>query len=336
MKHESFEPSGSFFMLNENTMLGQGDCLELMKHIPDGSVDLILTDPPYGTTACKWDSVIPFESMWVELKRIIKSNGVIVLFASQPFTTKLIHSNMEMFRYLWVWEKEQGVNFLSANKQPMKVHEDIIIFYTDLGGQRGAASEYNPIRDYLKNERKLAGLTAKKAKNILGNTMGGHYFTNGVQFCIPTEENYKKLQSTGFFSLSYSELKRWCDELELNIKTPTYNPQMTIGVPYVSGGGNSGEVTSGVQKIQTKNTGTRYPRSIQKFKRETGLHPTQKPVALLEYLIKTYTQESETVLDFTMGSGSTGVACVNTGRKFIGIEMDDNYFNIAKKRIQES
>ena len=336
MKYESFEPSGSFFMLNENTMLGQGDCLELMKHIPDGSVDLILTDPPYGTTACKWDSVIPFELMWVELKRIIKSNGVIVLFASQPFTTKLIHSNMEMFRYSWVWEKEQGVNFLSANKQPMKVHEDIIIFYTDLGGQRGAASEYNPIRDYLKNERKLAGLTAKKAKNILGNTMGGHYFTNGVQFCIPAEENYKKLQSTGFFSLSYSELKRWCDELELSIKTPAYNPQMTIGVPYVSGGGNSGEVTSGVQKIQTKNTGTRYPRSIQKFKRETGLHPTQKPVALLEYLIKTYTQESETVLDFTMGSGSTGVACVNTGRKFIGIEMDDNYFNIAKKRIQES
>ena len=320
----------------ENVWLMKGNCLDRMKEIPSCSVDMVLTDPPYGTTACKWDSVIPFESMWVELKRIIKSKGVIVLFASQPFTTKLIHSNMEMFRYSWVWEKEQGVNFLSANKQPMKVHEDIIIFYTDLGGQRGAASEYNPIRDYLKNERKLAGLTAKKAKNILGNTMGGHYFTNGVQFCIPTEENYKKLQSTGFFSLSYSELKRWCDELELNIKTPTYNPQMTIGVPYVSGGGNSGEVTSGVQKIQTKNTGTRYPRSIQKFKRETGLHPTQKPVALLEYLIKTYTQESETVLDFTMGSGSTGVACVNTGRKFIGIEMDDNYFNIAKKRIQES
>ena len=336
MKYESFEPSGSFFMLNENTMLGQGDCLELMKTIPDGSVDMILTDPPYGTTACKWDSVIPIEPMWEQLKRIIKSNGVIVLFASQPFTTKLIHSNMEMFRYSWVWEKEQGVNFLSANKQPMKVHEDIIIFYTDLGGQRGAASEYNPIRDYLKNERKLAGLTAKKAKNILGNTMGGHYFTNGVQFCIPTEENYKKLQSTGFFSLSYSELKRWCDELELNIKTPTYNPQMTIGVPYVSGGGDSGEATGGVQKIQTKNTGTRYPRSIQKFKREVGLHPTQKPVALLEYLIKTYTQENETVLDFTCGSGSTGVAAKNTNRKFIGIELDQNYFEIAKKRIQES
>ena len=336
MKHESFKPSGSFFMLNENTMLGQGDCLELMKHIPDGSVDAIICDPPFGTTACAWDSVIPFEPMWAELKRIIKSNGVIVLFASQPFTTKLIHSNMEMFRYSWVWEKEQGVNFLSANKQPMKVHEDIIIFYTDLGGQRGAASEYNPIRDYLKNERKLAGLTAKKAKNILGNTMGWHYFTNGVQFCIPTEENYKKLQSTGFFSLSYNELKRWYDELGLNIKTPTYNPQMTIGVPYVSGGGDSGEVTGGVQKVQTKNAGTRFPRSIQKFKREIGLHPTQKPVALLEYLIKTYTQENETVLDFTMGSGSAGVAAKNTNRKFIGVELDQNYFEIAKKRIQDS
>ena len=336
MKYESFEPSGSFFMLNENVTLGHGDSLELMKHIPDGSVDMVLADPPYGTTACKWDSIIPFEPMWAELKRIIKSNGVIVLFASQPFTTKLIHSNMEMFRYSWVWEKEQGVNFLSANKQPMKVHEDIIIFYTDLGGQRGAASEYDPIRNYLKNERKLAGLTAKKAKNILGNRMGGHYFTNGVQFCIPSEENYKKLQSTGFFGLSYSELKRWYDELGLNIKTSTYNPQMTIGVPYVSGGGDSGEVTGGVQKIQTKNTGTRFPRSIQKFKREAGLHPTQKPVALLEYLIKTYTDKKMTVLDNCMGSGSTGVAAKNTNRKFIGIELDQNYFEIAKKRIQDS
>lgn len=316
--------------------LMQGDCLELLKTIPDGSVDMILTDPPYGTTACKWDSVIPLEPMWAELKRIIKSNGVIVLFASQPFTTKLIHSNMEMFRYSWVWEKEQGVNFLSAKKQPMKVHEDIVIFYTDLGGQRGAASEYDPIRNYLKNERKLAGLTAKKAKNILGNGMGGHYFTNGVQFCIPSEENYKKLQSTGFFSLPYSELKRWYDELGISIKTSTYNPQVTMGSPYISGKGDSGEVTGGVQKTQTKNTGTRYPRSIQKFKRETGLHPTQKPVALLEYLIKTYTQEGETVLDFTMGSGSTGVAAKNLNRNFIGIELDEKYFNIAKERINDN
>lgn len=336
MKYESFEPSGSFFMLNENTMLGQGDCLELMKTIPDGSVDMILTDPPYGTTACKWDSVIPLEPMWAELKRIIKPNGAIVLFGSEPFSSMLRCSNLKMFKYDWVWEKEQGVNFLCAKKHPLKVHEDIVVFYTDLGGQRGAAKEYNPIRNYLKNERKLSGLTAKKIKELLGSRMGEHYFTNGIQFCIPSEDSYKKLQSTGCFSLPYSELKRWYDELGLNIKTPTYNPQMTIGAPYVSGGGDSGEVTGSVQKIQTKNTGTRYPRSIQKFKRETGLHPTQKPAALLEYLIKTYTQENETVLDFTMGSGSTGVAAKNTNRKFIGIELDQNYFEIAKKRIQES
>lgn len=336
MKFESLEPNGSFFMLNENTMLGRGDCLELMKQIPDGSVDMVLTDPPYGTTACKWDSVIPFEPMWAELKRIIKPNGVIAMTSSQPFTTALIHSNMEMFRYSWVWEKEQGVNFLCAKKHPLKVHEDIVVFYTDLGAQRGAAKEYNPIRNYLKNERKLSGLTAKKIKELLGDRMGGHYFTNGIQFCIPSEGNYKKLQSTGCFSLPYDELKTWYDELGANIKAPTYNPQMTMGAPYVSGKGCSGEVTGGVQKIQTENTGTRYPRSIQRFKREVGLHPTQKPVSLLKYLIKTYTQENETVLDFTMGSGSTGVAAKSTGRKFIGIEMDQNYFEIAKKRIQES
>lgn len=336
MKYESLEPNGSFFMLNENTMLGQGDCLELMKSIPGGSVDLILTDPPYGTTACKWDSVIPFEPMWDELKRIIKPNGVIAMTASQPFTTALIFSNMEMFRYSWVWEKEQGVNFLSVKKHPMKVHEDVVIFYTDLGKQRGSAKEYQPIREYFKKERQATGLSSKQINELLGNCMAWHYFTNGIQFCIPLEDNYKKLQSTGRFSMPYCEIKAWYELLGSNIKSPTYNPQMTNGEPYKSGKGNSGDVTGAVLKIQTKNSGTRYPRSIQRFKRETGLHPTQKPVALLEYLIKTYTQESETVLDFTMGSGSTGVACVNTGRKFIGIEMDDNYFNIAKKRIQES
>ena len=336
MKYESFEPSGSFFMLNENTILGHGDCLELMKQIPEGSVDMVLTDPPYGTTACKWDSVIPFEPMWAELKRIIKPNGVIAMTSSQPFTTALIHSNMEMFRYSWVWEKEQGVNFLCVKKHPLKVHEDIVVFYTDLGAQRGAAKEYNPIRNYLKNERKLSGLTAKKIKELLGNRMGEHYFTNGIQFCIPSEDSYKKLQSTGCFSLPYDELKTWYDELGANIKAPTYNPQMTMGAPYVSGSGDSGEATGSVQKIQTKNTGTRYPRSIQKFKRETGLHPTQKPAALLEYLIKTYTQENETVLDFTAGSMSTAIACINTNRKGIMIEKDDHYFKVGSDRVDQA
>lgn len=232
---------------DDNLWLMLGDCLERMKEIPDGSVDAIICDPPYQMTACKWDSIIPLEPMWAELKRVIKPNGAIVMTASQPFTTTLIASNMKMFRYCWVWEKEQGVNFLLAKKQPMKVHEDVCVFYR---------------------------------------------------------------------------------------KQPAYNPQMTAGKPYTSGKGGSGEVTGSVTKIQTQNGGTRYPRSIQAVKRETGLHPTQKPVALMEYLIKTYTNEGETVLDFAFGSGSTGVACVNTNRDFIGIEMNQGYFDIAKQRIE--
>ena len=224
--------------------LYKGDCLELMNSITDGSIDMILCDLPYGTTACKWDTVIPFEPLWAHYKRVIKPNGAIVLFGSQPFTSALIMSNIKMFKYCWIWEKEQGVNFLMAKKAPMKVHEDICIF-------------------------------------------GGN----------------------------------------------AYSPQMTTGKPYLSGKGNSGEVTGNIKKIQTKNNGTRYPRSVIKINRETGIHPTQKPVALLEYLIKTYTNEGETILDNCMGSGSTGVAAKNLNRKFIGIEKDDNYFNIASERI---
>lgn len=232
----------------DDLWLMHGDCLELMKEIPDGSVDLILCDLPYGTTACKWDTVIPFEPLWEQYRRIAKKNAAIVLTASQPFTTALIASNLKEFRYTWVWEKEQGVNFLLAKKQPMKVHEDVCVFY--------------------------------------------------------------RMQ-------------------------PVYNPQMTAGKPYTSGKGDSGEVTGRVTKTQTQNDGTRYPRSIQAVKRETGMHPTQKPVALMEYLIRTHTNEGETVLDNAAGSFTTGVACVNLNRKFIGIEKDKNYFDIGVNRIKE-
>lgn len=230
-----------------NLMLG--DCLERMKEIPDGSVDLILADPPYGTTACKWDSVIPFDLMWNELKRIIKPNGAIVLFGSEPFSSMLRVSNLKMFKYDWIWEKEQGANFMLCKYQPYKVHETISVF--------------------------------SQARH-------------------------------------------------------DYFPQMMEGKPYLSGKGTSGDITGNVTKTQTKNTGTRYPRSIQKVNTEKSkgsFHPTQKPVDLMEYLIKTYTQEGETVLDFCMGSGSTGVAAKNLNRKFIGIEKDEKYFEIAKQRL---
>ena len=247
-------------MNNLDLFTTQGDyslsnacCLTAMQHIPDGSVDMVLCDLPYGTTACKWDVVIPFEPLWEHYKRVIKPNGAIVLTASQPFTTTLVASNIRDFRYCWVWEKEQGVNFQLAKKQPLKVHEDICIFY-------GAQPTYNP---------------------------------QGLSDCVIQKSNRGK-------------------------------------------GGRLGHIASENKRSGYVQTKTGYPRSIQKFGRETGQHPTQKPVALMEYLIRTYTNEGETVLDNAMGSGTTGVACANTGRKFIGIERDATYFDIAKRRIEEA
>jgi len=234
--------------------LMQGDCLEVMKQIPDGSVDMVLTDPPYGTTACKWDSIIPLEPMWEQLKRVIKPNGAIVMTASQPFTTTLIASNMKMFKYCWVWEKNKGSNFQSVKYQPFKEHEDLCVFYKSMPTY---------------NEQRID--RSKSGKNRLKYGMAKSRGINPV---------------TG-----------------LSTETKKQDPEK------------------------------RAPRSIIRFNCEMGKHPTQKPVALMEYLIKTYTNENETVLDFTMGSGTTGVAAKNLNRKFIGIELDENYFNIAKERI---
>lgn len=235
-----------------------GDCLERMKEIPDGSVDMVLTDPPYGTTACKWDSVIPFDSMWAELKRIIKPNGAIVLFGSEPFSSVLRCSNLKMFKYDWVWNKTKPQGFLNAKARPLVEHELI------------------------------------------------HVFSSGT--CTSTS------------------------------KTMTYNPQGLINVDVLLKNTDTesmGKRKSRKSGSEYKQTQSGYPRSILRYAHDQSkLHPTQKPVALLEYLIKTYTQEGETVLDFTMGSGSTGVAALNTNRKFIGIELDEGYFNIAKDRIE--
>lgn len=230
--------------------LKQGDCLELMKDIPDKSVDMILCDLPYGVTSNKWDSIIPFEPLWESYHRVIKDNGAIVLFSQMPFTVDLVASNYKDFRYEWIWEKLSASGHLNANRMPMKKHENILVFY-------------------------------------------------------------KKL--------------------------PTYNPQFTEGKPYVATySTHSSNYGKQKDNITTINDGKRYPVDIIKFNNDRGLHPTQKPVELLEYLIKTYTNEGDTVLDNCMGSGSTGVACVNTCRNFIGIELDGGYFEIAKSRISEA
>ena len=230
----------------------QGDCLERMKEIESGSVDAIITDPPYGTTACKWDSVIPLEPMWEQLKRIIKPNGAIVLFGAEPFSSLLRCSNIKDFKYDWVWEKSKATGFLNSKKQPLRAHEIISVFYS---------------------------------------------------------------------------------------KPPTYNPQMTEGVAYNKGvrkEQTQNDVYSSFDQVEVKSDGLRFPRSVQYFKTaesEGGFHKTQKPVALMEYLIKTYTNEGETVLDFTAGSGTTGVAAINTNRNAILIEKNPNYCEIIKRRI---
>ena len=317
--------------MNEKIQIFCGDCLELMKNIPDGSVDLVLTDPPYGTTACKWDSVIPFEPMWGELKRIVKRGGAIVLFGSEPFSSLLRASNIDWYKYDWIWEKPNGSGFLSAKKAPLKNHENISVFFqapTD-----DTTNAFYSLKEYFQNEKQKSGLSSKQIQELLGNYMQSHYFTSGTQFAIPNEKDYKKLQSTGFWAKDYEEIKK-----EYEGAFNTYNPQFAEGKPYQCKQGRLAEVITGTSVGKsthiTKSDGKRYPKTVLKFNKETGSHPTQKPVDLLEYLINTYTNEGETVLDFTMGSGSTGVACINTNRNFIGIEKDHTYFQIAKNRLE--
>lgn len=238
--------------------LYHGDCLEVMKQLPDNSVDMVLCDLPYGMTACKWDCVIPFEDLWSSYKRICKKNAAIVLFGSMPFSAKLVASNLKAYKHEWIWQKNAGSNFSCVKHQPMREHEQVMVFCY-------GTPQYNPILQ----ERSESGKARTK-----------------YQFKLIRSGNDAYLQGS----------------------------------------------------LRTRNSQTykdlRYPSSIQKFNRERGLHPTQKPVALCEYLIKTYTNEGMTVLDNCMGSGTTGVACLNLNRDFIGIEKDSHYFEVAKERIE--
>lgn len=233
-----------------------GDCLEIMPLIPDNSCHMILCDLPYGTTACKWDSIIPFDKLWENYKRIIKDNGAIVLTGSQPFTSALIMSNPSMFRYEWIWEKSKASNFVHARRMPLKTHENILVFYKRL-------PKYNPQMAQGKSWKNRAGLKGSTTETL-----------NNVP-----------------------------------------NPLFRHGSP----------------------DGLRFPRSVQYFKTAESegktLHPTQKPVALFKYLIRTYTNEGDTVLDNAAGSGTTGAACIDTNRDYILIEKEEKYFDITNKRL---
>lgn len=312
----------------EDIELWHGDCLELMKNIPDKSIDMILCDLPYGTTACKWDTVIPFDRLWNLYERKIRVNGYIVLFGSQPFTSELIHSNVNNFSHQWIWDKKMSANPLLCKKMPMKNFEDVCVFCFNY-------DRYDFRREYFK---KVLNYISKNKKQIIIETNQGldHCFrVDSLQFDIPTEENYKLLIE----KYGIDKMEGFCEYKQLSKYKRIYNPQMkqldksrTIG-----GGTFRADDFIGTNHITTKRvTDKAYPTSIIEFsnrKSKPLLHPTQKPVELLEYLIKTYTNEGETVLDNCMGSGSTGVACKNLNRKFIGIELDDTYYEIAKNRI---
>lgn len=243
------------------TRLIQGDCLELMRTIPDHSVDMVLADPPYGTTGCKWDKVIPINPLWDQIERVIKANGVICLFASEPFASKIRLSNIAHYKYDWIWIKSKGANFVHAKNQPLKRHEEVLVFsYAPMGHA-----------------------------SVLGDRRM-RYYPQGLKEKTTTRRNASK-----------------------------------------KFGGCFGSRPSQLDVVTSRYTG--YPGSLLEFRNETGYHQTQKPVPLLEYLIKTYTLEGDTVLDFAAGSGSTGVAARNLSREFIGIEIDPEWCDIARQRL---
>jgi len=323
--------------------LYKGDCLIESDKIESGSVDLILTDLPYGTTACSWDEIIPFEQMWEVFYRVLRPNGFIVLTASQPFTTKLIASNIDNFSHQWIWQKEQGSNPLLANKMPMKNFEDVLVFSNE--PTKHDTKGEHPQREYFKKVLSFIGLKKKEIINRIGQCADHCFRVESTQYGLCTKNTYNKLIEVYGIDIMKSfidwevlniENKEFRAELirKFDEKNPrVYNPQMTEGKEYVSGGGYVKHLDQFIDGGSVSNK--RYPKSIIEFAtgKSKSVHPTQKPTALLEYLIKTYSNEGMTIFDATMGSGSTGVACKNTGRDFIGIEMNEEYFNIACKRV---
>ncbi len=308
--------------------LRQGDCLELMRDIPDGSVDLILTDPPYGTvknaqldgwdlSKTAWDNVVDTDSVMAECNRILRVNGALLLFAQQPFTTELInkaHNNVP-FSYCLTWKKDHFANALFAKKAPVNYAEDICVFF-----KRHACENTNPLASIVKSAQEKAGRfwnddianayvdngwskSLTNAKALLMHSLCWNY----VQFSAPSDIQYERISQF--------------------IDLPPLKDMQDIDREY----------KSKAPRVFNLHDGAKYKSNILEYKKDySGYHPTQKPVALLEDLIKTYSNEGDTVLDFTMGSGSTGVACANTDRRFIGIELDKEYFAIAEKRINEA
>lgn len=325
---------------NLKTELYNGDCYEILKDIPDNSIDFILTDPPYNTTEADWEHALNYDLLWAEFRRIIKPNQTIAIFSVQPFTSRLINTNFTNYKYTWYWLKNYTTGFSYARYQPMRRLEEINIFRFDINNDN--TGMYKKCREYMIGEKERSGLKTGEIRKLLNSYMTNHYFTDKSQFTIPTETAYKKLQSTGFWQMPYNELKElYRQERQAANVTPfIYNPQGLIKVENPKEKKKTGsELYKDTLANGYKTEWTNYPDNVLEFKgvtNEKRYHPTQKPVALLEYLIKTYTNAGGVVLDCFMGSGSTGVAAVNTGRHFIGIEQDAGYFRSAEERIDDA
>ncbi len=306
----------------------QGDCLIESEKIKSGSVDLILTDLPYGTvgesmiessgkykiiTQSKWDNIINTDKIMEIANRILRENGKMILFSQQPFTTELISNAMPNlpFNYTLFWDKLHFANCLGANKACVNYMEECLLY-----SKKNPKHDFegtHPLREYFLEQKREAGLTDNVVKQILCNGMGGHYFTNGSQFCMPTLKNYEKLQTTGYFNRDWNELKA----IDTEYRTELLR-KMNEQYPSTF---NLWE-------------GKKYKSNILKYKKDyNGYHPTQKPLLLLEDLIKTFSNKNDLVVDLTMGSGSTCVAAIQTGRRYIGIEKEEKYYKIANQRI---
>jgi len=313
-------------------------CLERFRKLElKNKVNLVCVDLPYGQTACKWDTPIDLNTMWIELKKICKPNCIYIFNCTTKFGYELIKSNELWFKYDLVWEKSKTLGFLSAKKLPLRKHEMIYIFSRNNCDDLDI--EYNlGLREYAKQVKSYINKPLKTIDKQLGN-MGVHklYEFKTTQFSLPTEKNYNKL--IDIYDLKnmegFREYKSLQDEWE-TVNKYTYNPQKTEGKPYINNKktGFRATVYGVVEGPCIVNNGDRYPISILKFNNpQRSIHPTQKPINLIEWIIKTYSNEGDTVMDFTMGSGTTGIACLNTGRNFIGIEKDTEIFKMARNRL---
>ena len=277
-----------------------GDCIQLMSDIPDDSVDMILCDLPYGTTQCKWDTIIPLDELWKQYNRVCKKNAAMVLTAAQPFTSALIMSNPKSFRYNWIWEKSKATGYLNSKRMPLKAHEDVCVFYRKLptynpqmwqGTPYNKGTAHRPTNVYGEQGQKERNARRKQLTKMSDQDLDAELVLNKLMVEGSREDKIEKLVDL-------------IKPIEVHVKNET---------------------------------GMRYPRTVQYFKTAESegkvLHPTQKPLALFEYLIRTYSNEGEVVLDNCIGSGTTAIACMNLNRRFIGMEMDEEYYEICMERI---